>query len=285
VRIILAPAPVQGAGAGQRMARALAALARVPEVEAIILGRGGGSADDLAAFNDEVLVRQVAACPVPVVSAVGHEIDFSLTDLAADARAATPSQAAELLVPDARARLEAIDHLRARARRALGMQLREARAELETLARQLGTPGRLLAERRQGLDDARQRLGAAIRRQVSEGRAEITRLDRRLVARHPSAVIAAARGAIGPMRARVEAAMRARLAANREVLAGSAAALNALSPLSVLGRGYAIATGPSGRAVLDPKELHEGDAVRVRVHGGAFSARVTAVEPKDGGDR
>src|SRR6202012_4987096 len=108
VRILLASAPVQGPEAPRLLTRALALLSRVPEVEAIILGRGGGSADDLAAFNDETLVRQVAASRVPVVSAVGHEIDVTLTDLAADARAATPSQAAELLVPANEARIDAL---------------------------------------------------------------------------------------------------------------------------------------------------------------------------------
>jgi exodeoxyribonuclease VII large subunit len=282
VRILLARAPVQGAGAGQRLAKALALLDRVPEVEAIILGRGGGSADDLAAFNDEVLVRQVAACRVPVVSAVGHEIDVSLTDLAADARAATPSQAAELLVPDAAARSAALAQLRVRLTRALGQELRAARAALEKQETRLGTPAQLLADHRQRLDDASLRLGAALRRRTGEGHADVARLERRLMARHPSVVLAGARAAIGPLEARLTAALRAHLSRAHEELGAAAARLDAMSPLAVLGRGYAIATGPSGRAVLDAAELHAGDAVRVRVHRGTFAARVEAAGA-DGG--
>jgi exodeoxyribonuclease VII large subunit len=275
VRILLASAPVQGPGAAGRMTRALQQLARVPEVEAIILGRGGGSADDLSAFNDEELVRQIAACRVPVVSAVGHEIDMSLTDLVADARAATPSQAAEMLVPDAEARREAIQHVTARMRRALAHELRDARATLERHAARLGTPARLLAERRQGLDDARQRMGAALTRSVASQRAEVNRVERRLYARHPRAVLAAARAAMGPLHARLDAAMARDLASARERLAASAARLDALSPLAVLGRGYAIATGPSGRAIVDAADVREGDTIHVRVHRGALTARVT----------
>lgn len=275
VRILLASAPVQGPGAAPRIARAIALLERVPGIEAIIVGRGGGSADDLSAFNDEELVRCIAACRVPVVSAVGHEIDVSLTDLVADARAATPSQAAELLVPDARARALTIEHLRARMTRALAHTLRDGRSTLERQATRLGTPARLLAERRQGLDDARQRMSVALRRAVAAQRGEITRAERRLYARHPRAVLASARAALGPERARLDAVMLRRLSHLREGLAGSAARLHALSPLAVLGRGYAIATGPSGRAILDAKDVREGDAVRVRVREGVFEARVT----------
>jgi exodeoxyribonuclease VII large subunit len=287
VRILLAPAAVQGAGAALSMARALALLARVPEVEAIILGRGGGSADDLAAFNDEQLVRQVAACRVPVVSAVGHEIDVTLTDLAADARAATPSQAAELLVPDAAARAELIDQLRARLARAVARRLTEARATLEREEARLGSPDRLLAERRQGVDEARERLAAALRRRVGERRAEVARLDRRLASRHPSAVIAGARGTLGPLSVRLGAAMRAELSGMRRELSGAAGRLDALSPLAVLGRGYAIATGPSGRAVVDAAELRAGDAVVVRVHRGSFTAQVSEAraDPRGGRSR
>lgn len=279
VRILLARAPVQGPDAPQRMARALALLARVPEVEVIILGRGGGSADDLAAFNDEALARQVAASRVPVVSAVGHEIDITLTDLVADARASTPSQAAELLVPDAEARADAIAHLRARLARAIAQRLDRDRASAARLTARLGTADRVLGQRRQFLDDTRERMAGAVRRRLVEQRAEGARLERRLLARHPSAVVASARAELGPLQARLAAAMRRRAAALRGRLAEAAGRLDALSPLAVLGRGYAIALGPSGRPVLDPAELAPGALVRVRVQRGDFTARVIEIAP------
>lgn len=278
VRIILARAPVQGASAAQRMARAIAALARVPEVEAIILGRGGGSADDLAAFNDEQLVRRVAACRVPVVSAVGHEIDTTLTDLAADARAATPSQAAEMLVPDAAARAEALDHLTRRMARAVAHRVRDGRALLDRTAARLGSPESLLGERRAQLDDLRERMQDAAREAMAARRAEVARVERRLAARHPSAVLAVARGELGERNVRLGAAMRQRLGRHRNAFADAVARLDALSPLAVLGRGYAIARAPSGRAVVDAGELRAGDPVRVRVHRGSFVAAVISTE-------
>jgi exodeoxyribonuclease VII large subunit len=274
VRIILARAPVQGPDAPQRLARALAALARVPHVDAIILGRGGGSADDLAAFNDEVLVRAVAASRVPVVSAVGHEVDITLTDLAADARAATPSQAAELLVPDAQARAGAVLQLRARMARAMGERISRERAALDRRRALFGTPDRLLGERRQMIDDARERMTKIVRRVLGERRAGVARLERRLLARHPSAVVAGARASLRPLRVRLDAAAQARLARLRGELGDVASRLDALSPLAVLGRGYAIASGPSGALVLDARDVAPGDIVRVRVHRGAFHARV-----------
>jgi exodeoxyribonuclease VII large subunit len=282
VRILLAPAPVQGPEAARLMAKALAMLGRVPEVEAIILGRGGGSADDLAAFNEEVLVRQVAASRVPVVSAVGHEVDVTLTDLAADARAATPSQAAELLVPDAGARLEALAHLRARMARAMAQRLAGEHAVLDRYAATFTSSRALIGERRQTLDDARERLAAALRRRLVDHRAEHARLERRLLARHPSAVVAGARASLGPLQVRLAAAARRRVASLRGRLADAATRLDALSPLAVLGRGYAIATGPSGRPILDAGEVHPGDLVHIRVHRGEVLAR--SVDDKDVGD-
>ena len=282
VRILLARAPVQGPEAAPRMARALALLARIPEVEVIILGRGGGSADDLSAFNDEALVRAVAASPVPVVSAVGHEIDTTLTDLAADRRAATPSQAAELLVPDAEARASAVEHLTSRMHRAMRQRIGEARASLARHEARLGSPDRLLAERRQRIDDARARLAAAMRRAVGAERAGIARLERRMLAQHPSAVVAALRGALGPLAVRLRAAVRARVARLHGGLGDAAGRLHALSPLAVLGRGYAIATDASGRALLDAARVREGDAIRVRLHRGAFTALVRGTHAAEG---
>jgi exodeoxyribonuclease VII large subunit len=281
LRILLARAPVQGASAAQRMARALAMLGRLPEVEAIIVGRGGGSAEDLAAFNDELLVRQVAASPVPVVSAVGHEIDVSLCDLAADARAATPSQAAEMLVPDGVARRAALAQQEARVRRALQHRLARARAELDRGRAALGSPERAIAEHQQVVDDLTARLGAAVRRGLGRRQIELSQRDRRLAARHPRAVLSGARAALGPLEVRLGAAARRRLAAARGDLEAAAGALDALSPLAVLGRGYAIATTAAGKAVRDAAEARAGDELALRLARGRLGVRVLEVLPGD----
>ena len=276
VRVVLAPSPVQGAGAAAQMVRALELLAQMPEIEAIILGRGGGSADDLAAFNDELLVRKVAASRVPIVSAVGHEIDTTLTDLAADARAATPSQAAELLVADAEARTDALDHLRVRLERALDRRIATDQAVLDRLQARLGTPQRLLGEHRRDVDDALGRIEDVVRAGVAARRSELGKLERRLAARHPSAVIAGARASLGPLAVRLGAAARRRLAAQHLQLGEAAARLDALSPLAVLGRGYAIAQSASGAAIRDAAEATPGDIVNVRVHRGTLVTRVVS---------
>lgn len=285
VRILLSPAPVQGAGAAARIVRAIGLLEQVPEVEVIIVGRGGGSADDLSAFNDEAVVRRVAEAQVPVVSAVGHEIDVSLTDLAADARAATPSQAAEMLVPDAGARRRELALLLARVSRAMRHRLSSSQAELDRRSAALGSPERLLSEPQQELDELRLRLERAMERRVADESAELGRLGRRLAARHPRAVIAGARASLGPLTVRLGAAARLHLEELRASFAGDVARLSALSPLQVLARGYAIATEASGRAILDARSVAPGDRIDVRVHEGALRATVTAVagpgEPLD----
>lgn len=283
-RIVLARATVQGPGAAQSMSRALDLLAKVPEVEVIILGRGGGSADDLAAYNDEVLVRKVASMPVPIVSAVGHEVDTTLTDLVADARAATPSQAAEMLVADRVARKQQLVQLFVRMRRAVLQGFSARRAELDRLERTLGSPEGLVAERQQRIDDAEMRMRWAMERALTKRRTELGKLEQRLSARHPRAVVAAARGRLGPLEVRLRAAGKRRVETMRTTLARHAVRLDALSPLAVLGRGYAIATTASGRAVRDASEVEKGEAITVRVHRGALIAEVVTVVPGEGGD-
>jgi exodeoxyribonuclease VII large subunit len=278
-RILLARATVQGPGAAQSMVRALDMLTRVPEVEVIILGRGGGSADDLAAYNDETLVRKVASLSVPIVSAVGHEIDTTLTDLVADARAATPSQAAELLVPDKAARKALLVQLYKRMYRALKHGLSTRRANLDRLAARVSSPAHLLAERQQQLDEAEMRLERAFRRQLAKRQTELAQLERRMGARHPRAILASARGSIGPLEVRLGAAMRRRIEQCRAILASQVAGLDAMSPLAVLSRGYAIATTNSGRAVRDAGDVTVGDRISVRVHRGNFVADVVEVRP------
>ncbi len=256
VRLVLARAPVQGPSAAARIQRALEMLARHPEVEVIVLTRGGGSADDLAAYDDEGLARAIAACAVPVVSAVGHETDVSIADLVADARAATPSQAAEMLVPDARARREAPRHLEARMRRAVLQRV---------------------AERRRAVDRGRAALAASSLARIAAGRASLASLERRLNARHPRAELQAARADLLPLVARLDAAIATRLASARGTIATSAARLDALSPLRVLARGYAIATDARGVALQDATSVAAGDPIDIRLHRGSLRALVDVV--------
>jgi exodeoxyribonuclease VII large subunit len=277
VRLVLAPAQVQGDGAPESMVAALDLLERYPGLDVAILGRGGGSGEDLMAFNDERVVRRVARFGVPVVSAVGHEIDVSLTDLAADVRAATPSQAAELVVPDDRARRDALGRQRLSLLRAVSSRLELERARLGHLRASLGDPRFILIERQQELDELRERLRRRAARLLQDERLRVGGLERRLAGRHPRSVLARARADLGPLHVRLAAAQARRLRACASRLGEGAARLHALSPLTVLGRGYAIATRADGRALRDATEARAGDVIDVRLARGRLSAAVTAV--------
>jgi exodeoxyribonuclease VII large subunit len=283
-RILLAPARVQGEGAAGSILRALQALQRVTEVDAIIVGRGGGSTDDLAAFNDEALVRAVAACRVPVMSAVGHEVDVTLVDFAADARAATPSQAAEMLVPDRRARAQALRQSRGRLVHAMRARLAEDRVRLHAVERKLGDPRLVIAAQQQRLDDRTTRLASCSQAALAARKERLVRLGHRLHARHPKLVIAQEQAAVTRASDRMAAAMRALLAKRGGALENVGARLDALSPLKVLGRGYAIASRADGRAVRDANDVAAGDRIRVRVAHGAIDAEVQRIEVDPAGE-
>jgi exodeoxyribonuclease VII large subunit len=274
LRLVLAPALVQGEAAAPSIVAALDLLERYPGLDALIVGRGGGSGEDLMAFNDERVVRRLARCSVPVVSAVGHEIDVTLTDLVADVRAATPSQAAELLVPDRAAQREALQRFQRHLVRAELALLLTARARLARLTSRVTDPRFVIAERQQQLDELQERMTRVTRQRLSQARRAHHDSAARLAHRHPERVLARARGELGLLAGRLAAAARLHLQRKRKAFAGSAAQLDALSPLAVLGRGYAIATR-DGIAVLSSQELTPGDVVQVRVAHGGFRARVT----------
>lgn len=276
VRILLSPAPVQGEGAAWHLRRALERLARVREVDVIILGRGGGSAEDLAAFDDENLARAIAACPKPVVAAVGHEVDWSIACLVADLRAATPSQAAELVVPDDAARRARLTEGTRRLALAMRGRLRHDAAILARLAARVRAPERALATQRQRLDELETRLTDAVRARLEAADRARGALVRRLEARHPRTVLAEARHALLPNVLRLESAMRRALERRRASLAMAAQKLDAISPLAVLARGYAIALDDQGRAVRDARDVAVGARIEVRLHRGRVDAEVTA---------
>jgi exodeoxyribonuclease VII large subunit len=277
--VLLSPAQVQGAQAAESICRALAELQAVRGVDVIILGRGGGSADDLSAFNEEIVVRAVAACGVPVVAAVGHDEDVTLVDFAADARAATPSQAAELVVTDRAARADILGRTRAHLARAMRARLAEDRAALSGAMRRLGDPRLAIATHQQTLDDRAARLAAALRGSIARHRQALAQRDRRLAYLHPRSVVARERSELARFDARLRAAWRAQSGGRANALEQAGARLDAMSPLKVLARGYAIATRDDGRAVRAAADVQPGQTLHVRLHDGRLEARVERVEP------
>jgi exodeoxyribonuclease VII large subunit len=278
VKIVLAAALVQGEGAPESIVRALDLLEKYPGLDVVVVGRGGGSGEDLMAFNDERVVRRVAAMRVPVVSAVGHEVDFSLTDLAADVRAATPSQAAELVVPEARVRRVAFQRAASALERAMVARILISRGQVERARARLSDPRFTIAERQQELDELTTVLRRRITATVAQRRATLELLTRRLYTRHPRAVLAGARGALGPLNVRLESAARRQFSRAEARLVSAATRLDGLSPLTILGRGYCIATRVDGRAIRSSDEVSVGCEVTLRLGRGRLKTRVEEQE-------
>lgn len=279
VNVYVAPCRVQGEGADREIAAALDLLGRHGKVEVVIVGRGGGAAEDLMAFNEEAVVRAIARCPVPVVSAVGHEVDVTLADLAADVRAATPSHAAELVVPERDALVAWVDEQEHRARAALERRLATLRDRLAR-TRLVHPRERVVAARTRAreLGARLNRLGARL---VDERRARLAPLPDRL-ARAGAGLVPARRARLAAARARLLGSADRVWSPGRARLGAAAARLDALSPLRVLDRGYAV-VHHAGTPVRDAGTLTPGDALTLRFARGEADATVTAVHP--GADR
>jgi exodeoxyribonuclease VII large subunit len=288
--VTIYPVAVQGAGAAAEVAHAVEAFSRTRSVDVVIVARGGGSKEDLQAFNDERVVRAVARSFVPTISAVGHEIDITLTDLAADVRAATPSQAAELVV----ARREEFDTLLSRRSRELvdllRLRLGSARTELMSLSgsRGLGdVPARVRAARVATMT-ARRELLAGVRMLPAIFGERLAQADRDLRTWPARASLAFQKSRLEQELRTLTDRMAARLAWARERTGLSAGQLGALDPLRVLARGYAVAYREAdGRAVTDAASIPVGEMLRVRVAHGEMRARVvsTTPAPESGADQ
>ncbi len=275
VRLVVADCRVQGEQAPESIVAALRRIQRLPELDVILLVRGGGSSEDLSAFDEETVVRAVAAARVPVVSGVGHEVDVSLCDLAADVRAATPSNAAELAVPDRDALATELRELEARLGRAMDGLLAAAHLRLRERLGRLGQLRAPLRRERTKLHALVDRLQRAVRARVRRERRCLLEAERRLRAADPQLRLRRARERLHALRLRLHASPDTWLRPRKERLATRAARLQALSPLDVLGRGYALVWHePSGRLLRDPTEVHPEDTLRIRLHRGSLRARV-----------
>jgi exodeoxyribonuclease VII large subunit len=282
--IVVRPVRVQGEGAAEDIAAALKAIAKVPGVEVIIVGRGGGSIEDLWAFNEESLARTIAACPVPVISAVGHEVDMTIADFVADLRAPTPSAAAEMVVTakdEFRARIE---RLHGRIDAAMRSDIQRRRHVLHLLTSRRGLAGWHVRVAMQGrhvseLTHALRRGATSlVARRAREHQARATRLEAGDVRRGLAAVgarLAAAESRLHVVAARAQERAGARLSA----LAGR---LESLSPLAVLGRGFAVCWNADRTAIIrQASAVAPGDTVRVTLHEGEIDCEVRSAHGPD----
>ena len=270
------PVQVQGAAAAPQIVRMLQRAAASGRYDVILLTRGGGSLEDLWSFNDERLARAIAASPVPVVSAVGHETDFSLSDFAADLRAPTPSVAAELLVPS---RDDLMRRLRALDARLRNLQMQRVRAAMQRADRAalrlnaLRPRARLDALcRRQA--DALRRLAAAWQRRLERERARVRHADAVLRATHPQRRIARLRERLAAVSSRPQAAIVRRLGNETLRLRGLARSLETVSPLATVARGYTILRHPDGRVVRSVLDAAPGDRLEARLVDGTLPLKV-----------
>lgn len=278
--LTIVPVSVQGQLAAAEMIRALtlvnAGQGCFEDVDVILLTRGGGSLEDLWCYNDEALARAIHASTLPVVSAVGHEVDFTIADFVADVRAATPSAAAELLSPHQRDYLTRLERLAARQTLFIGSVLQQSRQQLAHVSKRLRHPGRRLQEQSQRLDYIEQRLQRSIQRRVALKQQVLQNLRKRLVLRSPDRVLQQQRQELLQLQQRLRVALGRRLQQLKQQLATQGHALHTVSPLATLGRGYSITQLESGAVITDCGQVKAGATIRTRLAEGSIQSTVVS---------
>ena len=284
VPVIIYPAAVQGEAAPGELMAALQTAIRREECDVLVLTRGGGSLEDLWAFNDEQLARAIAECPLPVVSAVGHEVDFTIADFVADLRAPTPSGAAEIVVPDRGDWLRTIDTIATRIARQGRRSLDNRAQALDWLNRRLvsASPAARVARQQDRLRETLGRLAAAMRQDLHTRSGRLFTLNRALLQVSPAVRVQRTISRAVGLRQRLAAAGRQRLSVADHRLRVAARALDAVSPLATLDRGYAIVTDAStGKALTRASQVKEGDDIRARLARGELLAKVTGIADEE----
>ena len=280
--IVFHPSAVQGDGAAASIADALTRMDRWGGADVLIVGRGGGSLEDLWAFNEEPVARAIAGCRTPVVSAVGHETDITIADLVADVRAATPSAAAELVSPDQEDVVLRIRRSAGRLSRRVWTTIETQRSHLNRLVGAYGfrRPEQFLERKANRLEHFRGRLRALGSRLVQERRSWSVDLDRRLGHHHPRGRMAAARAEVGTARARFENAAHSSVSRKRAEVDSLGSALRVMDPRGVLGRGYSVAReAETGRVLTAASQTSPGASLVVQFHRDRIRGRVERIEP------
>jgi exodeoxyribonuclease VII large subunit len=280
--VLLFPVSVQGDSAPAEIEAAIAELNERGLVDVIVLARGGGSLEDMAAFNSERVARAIASSRLPVVSAIGHETDFTIADFVADLRAPTPSAAAELITEAQHKIAEHLATLEHRLERAARFQLLQARQRLTRLpiSRGEGRMNTLLHRNEQRLDDLSLRLEAEVSGKLREQQRRVADLTAAVLRHDPRQRLAEARERLAACRTRLDRSLERTLHTSLFTLSALDARLHTLSPLAVLDRGYALVVDAAGVVVRSTAQVAPGDKVVTRLSDGAFISRIESAAPK-----
>ncbi|MBA4534659.1 exodeoxyribonuclease VII large subunit [Brevibacillus halotolerans] len=280
-KIMLAPAIVQGVEAPASIIRAIRHINQY-QVDVMIVGRGGGSIEELWAFNDEAVARAIVASQIPIISAVGHETDYTIADFVADIRAATPTAAAELAVPHYLEWLERIKQLDHRLARALQTQLQEKRTHLQRLQQSYGlkNPLRRVEERRQRIDEVTLRLSAMVKMKVVGKREQLSHVKKRLKQIRLERQVAEGRGQVNRMESQLTQYMKQKTERSRQAWLSLVQHLDALSPLRVMQRGFSLSY-KDDTLIKSVEGIEVGDQLMIRYQDGKIMTTVTDIERKE----
>ncbi|MFA5627320.1 MAG: exodeoxyribonuclease VII large subunit [Thiohalomonadaceae bacterium] len=278
IPVIVYPVLVQGTGAAEQISAAIQRAGKRAECDVLIVGRGGGSLEDLWAFNEEVVARAIHASTIPIVSAVGHEIDFTIADFVADMRAPTPSAAAELLSPDQAEIATKLLQQRLRLAQSLQRQLRHKRQTLTQLQQRLKHPGRRLQDIAQRLDGLEQRLLRAQQVRIHRAASSLATIFAQLERHTPSHRISTLQLQTKDISHRLQRVMGQYQQQLQQRLQQAAQTLDALSPLATLSRGYAIITTADGKIIRSSSQTKAGEQVKARLAEGLLLCRVEGIE-------
>lgn len=277
--IIVYPTAVQGAGSAEQIANMIAVAGQRKECDVLVVARGGGSLEDLWAFNEEIVARAIYQCPLPIVTGIGHEIDFTIADFVADQRAPTPTAAAELITPNQYEILNRLQQQTARLQHLLQSRLHRAEEKLRLLSRHIQHPGRRVQDWSQRLDEAQARLTNAISHQLRHSLSHVTQLRTRLQATNPLTRLHGYQKQLGYLNQRSATAITHVLARHTQSLTNLARTLDTVSPLATLDRGYAIVTRADDNRILRTSaQIKVGDKIRARLSQGQLLCKVEDIE-------
>lgn len=277
IPVTLYPTAVQGKPATADIVRAIDRAVRHGVADVLIIGRGGGSLEDLWCFNEEAVARAIAECPLPTVSAVGHEVDVTIADFVADLRAPTPSAAAEKISPDQNDWLRQLRERELRLASAASRALKRMETRLEHLSVRLRDPRRELMDKAQRLDELDLRLGKAMARRLERDRVRTEHLGQRLEMQSPVRQLNDSQANVALLADRLIRSMRETITRRRERLEHTGQTLHVVSPLATLGRGYAIVQQENGNIIRRAENVRPGERITARVASGKLEAKVISI--------